>query len=100
MEFKVFHASKKMTEKLPVLDSVLKNNPELLAKLQSTVNNSISKSGEEKKVSQAEKNKHMYDQMQKIKEQKKKYEELQRKQQEIFANIGMSSSHGVRFYTN
>jgi len=64
-----FHASKKMTEKIPALETVLKNNPELLAKLQSSVNNGIS--GANEKNAEDEKNKKMYQQMQKLKEQQK-----------------------------
>ena len=36
-----FHASKKMTERIPALETVLKNNPELLSHIQNSVNNSI-----------------------------------------------------------
>lgn len=81
-----FHASKKITEKIPGLDSVLENNPELLGKIQKTINSGISNNGKPKVKSQAEKEREMYEQMQKIKEQRRKYDELQRKQQEILEN--------------
>jgi len=81
-----FHASKKMTEKIPGLDSVLENNPELLAKIQKTINSGISNNGKPTVKSQREKEREMYEQMQKIKEQRKKYDELQKKQEEILKN--------------
>ena len=43
-----FHASKKMAESLPGLDSVLQSNPELLSKLQGAINTNISNQGKKK----------------------------------------------------
>ena len=66
-----FHASKKMAESIPGLDNILSNNPELLAKLQNGINNNISNQGKTLETEE-DKQKKMYDQMQKIKEQQNK----------------------------
>lgn len=80
-----FHASKKMAESIPGLDSVLSNNPELLAKLQNGINNNIS--GQGKPVeSEDDKQKKMYEQMQKIKEQQSKIDELKKQQESVSNN--------------
>ena len=60
----------KITEKI-LIRYVLENNPELLGKIQKTINSGISNNGKPKVKSQAEKEREMYDQMQKIKEQRK-----------------------------
>ena len=75
-----FHASKKMTERIPALETVLKNNPELLSHIQNSVNNSI---GGKSKNKNDEQQKNMYKQMQQLKEQQKKYKEIQEKQENI-----------------
>ena len=83
-----FHASKKMAESLPGLDSVLQSNPELLGKLQGAINNNISNQG--KKVeNQEDSQRKMYDQMQKLKEQQKKFDELKKTQDSVNNNTQM-----------
>ena len=83
-----FHASKKMAESLPGLDSVLQSNPELLGKLQGAINNNISNQG--KKVeNQEDTQRKMYDQMQKLKEQQKKFDELKKTQDNVNNNTQM-----------
>ena len=79
-----FHASKKMAESIPGLDNVLKQNPELLSKIQNVINTNIS--GKGKQETTEDKRQKMYDQMQKIKQQQNKFEELKKKQQEIQSN--------------
>ena len=80
-----FHASKKMAESIPGLDSVLSNNPELLSKLQSGINNNISNQGKSDE-SEEDKQKKMYEQMQKIKEQQNKINELKKQQESVNNN--------------
>jgi len=80
-----FHASKKMAESLPGLDSVLQSNPELLSKLQGAINNNISNQGK-KKESQTEVQQKMYDQMQKVKQQQQRLEELKNAQASVNNN--------------
>ena len=80
-----FHASKKMAESVPGLDNILSNNPELLSKLQNGINNNISNQG---KILETEedKQKKMYEQMQKIKEQQNKINELKMQQESVNNN--------------
>jgi hypothetical protein len=80
-----FHASKKMAESIPGLDSVLSNNPELLSKLQSGINNNISNQGKSIETEE-DKQKKMYEQMQKIKEQQSKIDELKKHQESVNNN--------------
>jgi hypothetical protein len=80
-----FHASKKMAESLPGLDSVLQSNPELLSKLQGAINNNISNQGK-KTESQADVQQKMYEQMQKVKQQQQRLEELKRAQANVNNN--------------
>ena len=83
-----FHASKKMAESLPGLDSVLQSNPELLGKLQGAINNNISNQG--KKVeNQEDTQRKMYEQMQKLKEQQRKFDELKKAQDNVSNNTQM-----------
>jgi len=83
-----FHASKKMAESLPGLDSVLQSNPELLSKLQGVINNNISNQG--KKVEDPEDSQRkMYDEMKKLKEQQKKFDELKKAQDNVSNNTQM-----------
>ena len=81
-----FHASKKMAESLPGLDSVLQSNPELLSKLQGAINTNISNQGKKKTESQEEIQKKMYDQMQKVKQQQQRLEELKKAQANVNSN--------------
>tara|TARA_Y200000002_G_C22653519_1_gene652440 strand:- start:295 stop:1716 length:1422 start_codon:yes stop_codon:yes gene_type:complete len=81
-----FHASKKMAESLPGLDSVLQSNPELLSKLQGAINNNISNQGKKKTESQEEIQKKMYEQMQKVKQQQQRLEELKKAQANVNNN--------------
>ena len=81
-----FHASKKMAESLPGLDKVLESNPELLSKLQGTINENISKTKSNPEVTDSESKRKMYDQMQKLKKQQAKFEELKQKQNDIQEN--------------
>jgi hypothetical protein len=80
-----FHASKKMAESIPGLDSVLSNNPELLSKLQNSINNNISSQGKPVETEE-DKQKKMYEQMQKIKEQQSKIDELKKQQESVNNN--------------
>ena len=80
-----FHASKKMAESLPGLDSVLQSNPELLSKLQGAINNNISNQGK-KQESQSEVQQKMYEQMQKVKQQQQRFEELKKAQANVNNN--------------
>lgn len=80
-----FHASKKMAESLPGLDSVLQSNPELLSKLQGAINNNISNQGK-KTESQSDVQQKMYEQMQKVKQQQQKFEELKKAQASVNNN--------------
>ena len=80
-----FHASKKMAESLPGLDSVLQSNPELLSKLQGAINNNISNQGK-KTESQSDVQQKMYDQMQKVKQQQQRLEELKKAQANVNNN--------------
>jgi hypothetical protein len=80
-----FHASKKMAESLPGLDSVLQSNPELLSKLQGAINNNISNQGKNTE-SQVDKQQKMYEQMQKVKQQQQRLEELKRAQANVNNN--------------
>jgi len=80
-----FHASKKMAESIPGLDNILSNNPELLAKLQNGINNNISNQGKTLETEE-DKQKKMYDQMQKIKEQQNKINELKMQQESVNNN--------------
>ena len=80
-----FHASKKMAESIPGLDNILSNNPELLSKLQNGINNNISNQGKSLETEE-EKQKKMYDQMQKIKEQQNKINELKKQQENVSSN--------------
>ena len=80
-----FHASKKMAESLPGLDSVLQSNPELLSKLQGAINNNISNQGK-KTESQADVQQKMYEQMQKVKQQQQRLEELKKAQANVNNN--------------
>jgi esterase/lipase len=80
-----FHASKKMAESIPGLDNVLSNNPELLSKLQSGINNNISSQGNTVETEE-DKQKKMYEQMQKIKEQQNKIEQLKKQQESVSNN--------------
>ncbi len=83
-----FHASKKMAESLPGLDSVLQNNPELLTKLNESINNNISSQGgsgnESNNIKETQKK--MYEEMQKLKQQQKNYDELKKQQDKIDDN--------------
>ena len=81
-----FHASKKMAESLPGLDSVLQSNPDLLSKLQGAINKNISEQGTEKKIDPAESQKKMYDQMQKLKKQQQQFSELKKQQDKVDEN--------------
>merc|ERR1712196_613574 len=81
-----FHASKKMAESLPGLDKVLESNPELLSKLQGTINEKISKPKSNPEVTDSESKRKMYEQMQKLKKQQAKFEELKQKQNDIQEN--------------
>ena len=81
-----FHASKKMAESLPGLDSVLQSNPELLSKLQGAINTNISNQGKKKTESQEEIQKKMYDQMQKVKQQQQRLDELKKAQASVSSN--------------
>ena len=81
-----FHASKKMAESLPGLDSVLQSNPELLSKLQGAINTNISNQGKKKTESQEEIQKKMYEQMQKVKQQQQRLEELKKAQANVNSN--------------
>jgi|SaaInlStandDraft_5_1057022.scaffolds.fasta_scaffold02730_2 hypothetical protein len=83
-----FHASKKMAESLPGLDSVLQSNPELLSKLQGVINNNISNQGKKAEDSDDTQRK-MYDQMQKLKEQQSKFDELKKTQDSVNNNTQM-----------
>ena len=80
-----FHASKKMAESLPGLDSVLQSNPELLSKLQGAINTNISNQGK-KTESQSDVQQKMYEQMQKVKQQQQRLEELKRAQANVNNN--------------
>jgi len=80
-----FHASKKMAESLPGLDSVLQSNPELLSKLQGAINNNISNQGK-KTESQTDVQQKMYEQMQKVKQQQQRLEELKKAQASVNNN--------------
>jgi len=80
-----FHASKKMAESLPGLDSVLQGNPELLSKLQGVINNNISNQGN-KTEDPADAQKKMYEQMQKLKMQQQKFDELKKTQENVNDN--------------
>ena len=80
-----FHASKKMAESLPGLDSVLQSNPELLSKLQGAINNNISNQGK-KQESQSDVQQKMYEQMQKVKQQQQRLEELKKAQASVNNN--------------
>merc|ERR1712146_110051 len=80
-----FHASKKMAESLPGLDSVLQSNPELLSKLQGAINNNISNQVK-KTESQSDVQQKMYEQMQKVKQQQQRLEELKRAQANVNNN--------------
>ena len=80
-----FHASKKMAESLPGLDSVLQSNPELLSKLQGAINNNISNQGK-KTESQSDVQQKMYEQMQKVKQQQQRFEELKKAQANVNNN--------------
>ena len=84
-----FHASKKMAESLPGLDSVLQNNPNLLSSLQNVINKNIDKDNNKDEISNEDKQNKMYDQMTKIKEQKKKFEEIRKVQKDLNDNSKM-----------
>lgn len=83
-----FHASKKMAESMPGLDSVLQNNPDLMAKLQGAINNQISGDAakEKEKLDKEEQQRKMYEQMKELKAQQKKFEELQKAQETVDSN--------------
>ena len=82
-----FHASKKMAESLPGLDSVLNSNPELLGKIQTAINNNISNQGKkDEDEDEKKKRQEMYDQMQKLKEQQSRFNDLKKAQQEVNNN--------------
>lgn len=83
-----FHASKKMAESLPGLDSVLQSNPDLLAKLQGAINSQISGDAqkEKDKEDKEEQQRKMYQQMKELKEQQRKFEELQKAQDTVNRN--------------
>ena len=83
-----FHASKKMAESLPGLDSVLQGNPDLLAKLQGAINSQISGDAakEKEKDDKEEQQRKMYQQMKELKAQQSKFEELQRAQETVNNN--------------
>ena len=78
-----FHAAAKMAEKMPAIDSILKKDPQFLAKLQQKINGGIASSGEQKKTDKDEKERQLYETMKKLKEQRKKYNELEKKQQDL-----------------
>tara|TARA_A100001015_G_scaffold64145_1_gene70795 strand:+ start:189 stop:1511 length:1323 start_codon:yes stop_codon:yes gene_type:complete len=80
-----FHASKKMAESIPGLDNILSSNPELLSKLQNSINNNISAQGKSLETEE-DKKKKMYEQMQKIKEQQNKINELKKQQENVNNN--------------
>mgnify|MGYP003335258796 CR=1 FL=1 len=80
-----FHASKKMAESVPGLDNILSNNPELLSKLQNSINSNISNQGKSLETEE-DKQKKMYEQMQKIKEQQNKINELKKQQENVNNN--------------
>ena len=83
-----FHASKKMAESMPGLDSVLQNNPDLMAKLQGAINNQISGDAakEKEKLDKEEQQRKMYEQMKELKAQQKKFEDLQKAQETVDSN--------------
>tara|TARA_B100000886_G_scaffold315518_2_gene253530 strand:+ start:6017 stop:7402 length:1386 start_codon:yes stop_codon:yes gene_type:complete len=81
-----FHASKKMAESLPGLDSVLQSNPDLLTKLQGAINKNISDQGNEKKEDPAVSQQKMYEQMQKLKKQQQQFSELRKQQEKVDEN--------------
>ena len=81
-----FHASKKMAESLPGLDSVLQSNPDLLTKLQGAINKNISEQGNEKKEDPAISQQKMYEQMQKLKKQQQQFSKLKKQQQKVDEN--------------
>ena len=81
-----FHASKKMAESLPGLDSVLQSNPELLSKLQGAINSNISNQGKKKSEPKEDIQKKMYEQMQKVKQQQQRLEELKKAQANVNSN--------------
>ena len=83
-----FHASKKMAESLPGLDSVLQGNPDLLSKLQGAINSQISGDAakEKEKDDKEEQQRKMYQQMKELKAQQSKFEELQRAQETVNNN--------------
>jgi hypothetical protein len=87
-----FHAAAKMAEKMPVIDTILKKDPNFLANLQKKLNGGITGSGEEKKESDDEKNRKLYETMQKLKEQKLKFQELEKKQKEVMSNAEKASN--------
>lgn len=80
-----FHASKKMAESVPGLDNILSSNPELLSKLQNSINSNISNQGKSLETEE-DKQKKMYEQMQKIKEQQNKINELKKQQENVNNN--------------
>jgi len=80
-----FHASKKMAESMPGLDSVLKTNPDLLSKLQNMVNKNISNQGNTKENDGLTQEK-MYEEMHKLKEQQKQFDEIKKAQNEVSNN--------------
>ncbi len=59
-----FHMAQSMTSNLPGLDDVIKNNPQLMAKLQSNINKSISG------PSELDKKKELYENVKKLHEEK------------------------------
>lgn len=83
-----FHASKKMAESLPGLDSVLQGNPDLLSKLQGAINSQISGDAakEKEKDEREEQQRKMYQQMKELKAQQAKFEELQKAQETVNNN--------------
>ena len=83
-----FHASKKMAESLPGLDSVLQSNPDLLSKLQGAINSQISGDAqkEKDKEDKEEQQRKMYQQMKELKEQQRKFDELEKAQDTVNRN--------------
>lgn len=81
-----FHASKKMAESLPGLDSVLQSNPDLLTKLQGVINKNISEQGNKKEEDPNTSQQKMYEQMQKLKQQQAQFSEIKKQQTKVEDN--------------
>ena len=81
-----FHASKKMAESLPGLDSVLQSNPDLLSKLQGVINKNISEQGNKKEEDPNISQQKMYEQMQKLKQQQAQFSEVKKQQTKVEDN--------------